>query len=359
MSLSSSIADRRRSLVVKLALPAGGATSHQAVITPIATVVDLEPLGKLAFLPSGEAHSTSAIPLPSPPKLEWHHILSDRTPAGPVEESCLADRIRSGVVHRDTLVWRPGMTQWTEASLVAELQAYFAKVPPPIPPVRDLRIPPLPPSHSPVRQAAMESFPWPDHGIPWNPEITYGVFVDPRDGHKYRTVKIGKQTWFAENLAFNAPGSWVYENKPENEAKYGRLYYWETATRACPEGWHLPSDEEWSELERFVGEDAGKKLKSTQGWEYDGNGTDNFGFRALPVGYRDSDGSFFDVGLNGYWWSATVNDASNAWVRDMDYYFAYVRRYDGYKTTGFSLRCLQNWQTHGTDPKSNSRENCI
>jgi len=112
-----------------------------------------------------------------------------------------------------------------------------------------------------------------------------GTFVDSRDGKTYKTVKIGTQTWMAENLNYSASGSKYYKNYAENSDIYGRLYNWSQALEACPVGWHLPSDAEWKVLVKYVGKKAGKKLKSTSGWKggwiKNGNGTDEYGFSAL------------------------------------------------------------------------------
>jgi hypothetical protein len=103
-----------------------------------------------------------------------------------------------------------------------------------------------------------------------------GSFTDTRDGKVYKTVKIGNQIWMAENLNYEAEGSKCYDNNPANGQKYGRLYDWETAKKACPPGWHLPSDAEWQELVDFAGgkEIAGKKLKAVSWWVNNSNCAD-------------------------------------------------------------------------------------
>ena len=146
----------------------------------------------------------------------------------------------------------------------------------------------------------------------------------------------------AENLSYNAPGSVCYDNDPSNCETYGHLYDWNTALTVCPAGWHLPSDAEWTTLENAVGGSsiAGTKLKSTSGW-YDGNGTNDFGFSALPGGFgRFSDDYFTDAGDTGYWWSATENGASNVLGRYMSNSGNVVSY--GYKTQLFSVRCVQD-----------------
>ena len=175
-----------------------------------------------------------------------------------------------------------------------------------------------------------------------------GTFTDPRDGKIYETVKIGTQTWMAENLAYKpSSGSyWAYYNNSNNVAKYGYLYNWETAKNVCPSGWHLPSDAEWTTLTDYLGgEDvAGKKLKSAIGWENNGNGTDEYGFSALPGGYRNYlFGSFYDAGKYGNWWSATPSGSVYAWKRYLYYSGGGVGRDDDYgRTDGVSVRCLKD-----------------
>jgi len=144
-------------------------------------------------------------------------------------------------------------------------------------------------------------------------------FADARDKKNYKSIKIDSQTWMAENLNYAAEGSKCYENNESNCQKWGRLYNWETAMKVCPKGWHLPSENEFEVLRKAVGDGANIKLKAINGWDYN-NGTDIFGFSALPGGGVNSmwPNKFNDGGQYGYWWSSTVNPGrggqSNAWV---------------------------------------------
>ena len=184
---------------------------------------------------------------------------------------------------------------------------------------------------------------------PADGEVSGGMFTDSRDGKKYKAVKIGSQTWMAENLNYAASGSKCYENNSGNCAKYGRLYNWATARNACPSSWHLPSDAEWDVLMAAVDgkETAGKKLKAKRGWNnYErkfGNGMDEFGFSALPGGADFSSGRFDSVGLYGYWWSATEYDADYAYFRGMSYNIGSVDYDYSYDKSGlFSVRCVRD-----------------
>jgi uncharacterized protein (TIGR02145 family) len=175
-----------------------------------------------------------------------------------------------------------------------------------------------------------------------SPSVTKGTFTDSRDGKSYKTVNIGTQTWMAENLNYNASDSKCY-----NCATYGRLYDWATAKTACPSGWLLPNQDEWNTLSSYVESDKGctncafKHLKATSGWNSNFNGTDSYGFSALPGGIGLSDGRFSDAGDFGYWWSATEyygisrgtfhNSFANNWhIDDRDYLL--------------SVRCLQDYR---------------
>lgn len=136
------------------------------------------------------------------------------------------------------------------------------------------------------------------------------LFIDPRDGQEYDIVTIGNQTWFAENLNFVTGNSSCYDNDSSNCDIYGRLYDWETALTACPDGWHLPSEAELMELIDYLGgeEVAGGKMKATTGWNTPNTGaTNSSGFTALPSGYRDYTGSngFYFIGNYGYIWTST------------------------------------------------------
>jgi len=164
-----------------------------------------------------------------------------------------------------------------------------------------------------------------------------------------RTAKIGNQTWMAENLN-NEAGGKCYDNNPENCAKYGRLYTWDEAMAACPLGYHLPSNAEWTQLVNFAGgtKKAGKKLRAKSGWdsndrEINGNGTDEYGFSALPGG-SGYDGRSGEANAEnyGFWWSATESSDSSAWRQRMDYGGDVVYRDSSIKASLFSVRCLQD-----------------
>ena len=133
--------------------------------------------------------------------------------------------------------------------------------------------------------------------------------TDPRDGQVYKTVKIGNQTWMAENLNFETADGSCFDDRTTNCLRYGRLYPWESAMEACPAEWHLPDSTEWKALFAAVGgiESAGKSLKFTEGWRNGGNGTDEFGFSAFPVGILY--GSSEQSPKNEYatFWSSTEN----------------------------------------------------
>ena len=144
-------------------------------------------------------------------------------------------------------------------------------------------------------------------------------FTDSRDGQSYGVVKIGEQTWMAENLNFETAGSFCPEGDSRNCKRLGRLYSWAEARSVCPDGWHLPTKADFEALVAATSREAaqspshsraGAALKSRDGWFKKGNGSDALGFRALPAGYRGADGKFDGIGGYAYFWSAT-EDAEN------------------------------------------------
>lgn len=178
-----------------------------------------------------------------------------------------------------------------------------------------------------------------------------------------KTVTIGKQVWMAENLNVETiEGSWCYDNKPENCEKYGRFYTWAAAMRLvagcneysceqvyphqglCPSGFHIPTKEEWETLFATVGgySVAGKKLKSRSGWRERGNGSDAYGFSALPAGSSYNYGNFYFAGSRAYFWSASEDFSSNAYYMILYYSYEYADMRNYSKDSGYSVRCLQD-----------------
>jgi len=202
------------------------------------------------------------------------------------------------------------------------------------------------------------------------PPVKYGSLRDARDGKTYRTVKIGKQTWMAENLNHQpkSGNSWCYGNDTSNCGKYGRLYDFHTTLKVCPTGFHLPSAAEWSGLisaagggnrtshktedgaEFFAWDDAGKNMKARDGWNVaddggNGNGTDGYGFSALPGGSYDDDGTFSDAGEVGYWWSVMKHGSGLAGLWTMNSSYDHVLeigigKNDSVGNVGYSVRCV-------------------
>lgn len=238
-----------------------------------------------------------------------------------------------------------------------------------------------------------ETYSEPKPVIIFNPNVNYGSFTDTRDNNIYKTVQLGNQVWMAENMRYlnrvNPPssnlGNWVYgyvgsdvnaAKATDNYKIYGVLYNWTQATSACPTGWHLPSDDEWRELENFliangynydgtlVDEKIGKSLASSYDWELStmtgsvGN-TDYSenrnltGFTGLPAGYRGKDGKFYNLGFRTAWWSSTFQIS---YIVDREpYTYYYYRTLINERTDllgggnsgwdadgGISVRCIKN-----------------
>jgi uncharacterized protein (TIGR02145 family) len=177
-------------------------------------------------------------------------------------------------------------------------------------------------------------------------------------GQTYQTVKIGCQTWMAENLNYSASGSVCPDNEPDNCGTYGRWYDWATAMSACPSGWRIPSDADWNTLMEYVQTQnggtytpgnasgggtaslAGNHLKAESGWS-NNNGLDTYGFKALPGGYgasKDNLGNGY-VGTYSVWWSSTEN-GDNAYRRSIS--SSSVNRGSYTKNNLYSVRCIKD-----------------
>lgn len=205
--------------------------------------------------------------------------------------------------------------------------------------------------------------------------------VTDYDGHQYKTVKIGDQCWMAENLKSThyADGSaiteqWAYNNDEAYAYTYGRLYTWAAIMHGaassnsnpsgvqgiCPNGWHVPSDAEWQELEMTLGmttveanatgsrgsHSEGRKLKETNEaflWATSSNGGTNIsGFTALPGSYRDDIGNWGSITVQVNFWSSTESSSPYAWFRSLIYDDASVTRFESDEAYGFSGRCLKD-----------------
>ncbi|OFX89948.1 MAG: hypothetical protein A2W99_08705 [Bacteroidetes bacterium GWF2_33_16] len=181
------------------------------------------------------------------------------------------------------------------------------------------------------------------------------IFTDERDNQSYKWVKIGEQVWMAENLNYDAGNNcWCYHNDAINCNTYGRLYAWETAKISCPDGWHLPTDKEWNQLEKQLGmsqsetegvgwrgTNEGRLLKASNGWLKNGNGTNDYGFSAIPAGIRDYAGNFGNLNST-HFWSATESTGTNAWYYSLYSDKSGVRRIRGGKTYNLSVRCIKD-----------------
>ena len=228
--------------------------------------------------------------------------------------------------------------------------------------------------------------------------VIYGGGVTDYDGNSYTTVIVGNQEWMAENLKVthypdgtpipnvNNDTDWNnlspnntddaycwYNDDILNKDVYGALYTWAAAMGdnavsssanpsgvqgVCPDGWHLPSDDEFKEMEMFAGmsieevdvigggrgTDEGNKLKEigTTHWIAPNDGINTYGFTALPGGFRsNTDGSFEYLGLHGSWWS-TTDDSILVEIRELYNTSSMIASWGGYKSSGYSVRCVKD-----------------
>jgi len=189
-------------------------------------------------------------------------------------------------------------------------------------------------------------------------------FTDARDEKNYKWVQIGNQTWMAENLNYNTSGaSWCYNGKEVNCKTYGMLYDWESARTACPDGWHLPSEEEWDILIEFIGGKklAGGKLKEAGSihWAAPNQGaTNEFGFNAVPGGLREVSTSLNLTGLpvggrsqaerfkgqskEACFWTSDKAAGHGAWYIELRNDEEKIYHTSGDRMSGISVRCLKN-----------------
>lgn len=198
--------------------------------------------------------------------------------------------------------------------------------------------------------------------------IKMGDFMDPRDGQKYKTVQIGDQRWFAENLRFKLKGTQCYDNNEANCWRYGRLYTWAAAMRlvdwfntneaskarknvhdVCPQGWRVPTNKDWKKLRHFVGkrgksDGVGISLKSQHGWDVELRipaGSDEFGFNATAAGERHYIGSFVDLGASTEFWSSNEYDAYGAYYWRLAYDSRTFDNVYESKELAISVRCVE------------------
>jgi len=206
--------------------------------------------------------------------------------------------------------------------------------------------------------------------------VPIGSTVTDVDGNAYEMVAIGTQIWLKSNLKVSKyrngeeipngadvslwsstnSGAWVYlSNLQSNNEKYGKLYNWYAVSDAkgiCPNGWHVPSNNEWNDLIKFLDPEivptsevqskiAGGALKAVEGWKSNAGSTNITGFSALPGGSRYASGEFPATDASqGGWWSSTESDDKNAWLRFLGAANNYINIYSNPKSFGFSIRCL-------------------
>lgn len=200
-------------------------------------------------------------------------------------------------------------------------------------------------------------------------------FKDPRDGQTYKTVQIGAQRWFAENLRFDLKGSFCYDDNYYNCERYGRLYNWAMAMRmvnfynshsikkfdfsklkkgeyhdVCPNGWHVPSNKDWFKLKYYVGrmgrsDGVGISLKSAELWEREMRvpaGADEFGFNALPAGEKSLYSGFMDKGRTVQFWSSIEVDNVGAYYWSLMYDTRTFEKEFASKDEAVSVRCVED-----------------
>ncbi len=195
---------------------------------------------------------------------------------------------------------------------------------------------------------------------------TLGGFVYDVENNRYEIVKIGDQFWLSKNLRVtkyndNTPieriddaSTWVetttpaycvYDNSPTLDAVYGNLYNWYAidAGNLCPDGWHIATDEDWSTLDSYLGDDAALKMKDTEAdWTDIEGATNESNFSALPGGYRGINGVYSGLGRDAAWWSTAESGENYAWLREMSSTSSGMARNSYTKNRGNSVRCVKD-----------------
>lgn len=200
--------------------------------------------------------------------------------------------------------------------------------------------------------------------------IQVGSGVSDVDGNSYSSVIIGTQEWMTENLKtvkYNDGTSipeitddtqWKdattgaltkYDHSVTSVTAYGYLYNWHSVntSKLCPTSWHVPSDTEWDTLVSYLTGQGfsgieGTALKSTTGWDANGNGDHDFGWKGLPGGFRSNYGQFWSIATTGYWWSSTQYDSDDSWVHLLGGTNAAVSKYYSNVANGYSVRCVKD-----------------
>ena len=193
-----------------------------------------------------------------------------------------------------------------------------------------------------------------------NPDISYGEMLDKRDNQVYRTLVISNHVWTAQNMNYeiesdenDETNSWCYDNEPENCKKFGRLFTWEAAKKVCPEGWHLPTKDEWLELftehsceiekddtNSIIYRCAGTSLKAIDSWDYGTDNTNEYGFSVVAAGLMTS-GKFKNKGVSSYLWTATAPYEIIATLVTFEYNEDFTRFVLINRNVGLPVRCVK------------------
>lgn len=193
-----------------------------------------------------------------------------------------------------------------------------------------------------------------------NPDISYGEMLDKRDNQVYRTLVISNHVWTAQNMNYEIESeendeinSWCYDNEPENCKKFGRLFTWEAAKKVCPEGWHLPTKDEWLELftehsceiekddtNSIIYRCAGTSLKAIDSWDYGTDNTNEYGFSVVAAGLMTS-GKFKNKGVSSYLWTATAPYEIIATLVTFEYNEDFTRFVLINRNVGLPVRCVK------------------